>query len=874
MAYQGIVLVALAVIAVGSAACAKSGSTLRPPDQVANARRNIERYAWARAMRDKVVAEADKFASQPDDFLWELVTPQSIPRGIEVNMTRGCPGCGVEVKKFGNYPWKVDVFKRPWKIECPSCGEAFPKNDFGKFYESGKDSDGVFHADRADRSLLFNTDHPDPADPLHTYGVDDGMGFKDDKGDVFRFIGYYGHYGAWTAVRQAVGAFRDAYILTGDPKYARKAGLMLYRVAQFYPDMDWAYWRKLGFFNSDGGNEKGKVMGRIWETDLAKSLVSAYDAIWPALGDPELLAYLSKKTGQTATCAGVRALMDKNLLHEVHDEILAGNIAGNEGMHQTAMAAAAIALDDPVLTRQWLDWVFAPGDLVHGDPSGGNILRLFETRIDEDGMGDEASPAYNSIWRTLFRQISETVSAYPRYRGPDIAKVPKYRKMFETPARLICIGKFIPLIGDTGSTGSPGFGVSADEMVYAYRTFKDPFFAQMAWFLNGNKANGLHGGLYEAEPEAVVAEIEAEVAKHGHYAAKTENLPSYGLALLRGGKAENARALSLYYGRNTGHGHRDTLNIELFAHGLDLLPDLGYPEYATLWPSRYEWTGHTISHNTVTIDRRAQANNRCGVARFVADGDGVSAAEVYAGKPYPQASLYQRTVAMVDVSDSDFYIVDVFRVKGGKEHYYSIHGPDGEIETEGLKLTAQPKGTFAGEDIAFGADLGGRENAWRDSSGFQYLYDIRRDSAPPALSAVTWKVKDTWKLLKEPKDIRLRVNLLSPPGELVLAHGDPPRNKPGNPRRLEYIILPHTGDEVTYVTVIEPYVGTRFIESIERTDDGSSVTLKVALASGRIDYITTSLEPRGTKLGGVELDGRFGIVSEESGKAVTRLIVK
>ena len=36
---------------------------------------------------------------------------------------------------------------------------------------------GLFEPVRADRKLLFNVDHPDPNDPLHSYGVDDGTGF-------------------------------------------------------------------------------------------------------------------------------------------------------------------------------------------------------------------------------------------------------------------------------------------------------------------------------------------------------------------------------------------------------------------------------------------------------------------------------------------------------------------------------------------------------------------------------------------------------------------------------------------------------------------------------------------------------------------------
>jgi hypothetical protein len=831
---------------------AKTGSTLYPAERVANARRNIERYGWAREIRDAAVASADKFAALSDDFLWELVTPQDIPRGTQVNMNHGCPKCGLAIEKFGGQPWKVDPIERPWKIECPSCGGVFPTNDFAAFYESGKNSAGVFHYDAADRSLLFNADHPDPDDPLHSYGVDDTMGF-DDGSTVYRFIGYYGHHGSWGSTLAALTSFRDAYVYTGDPTYARKAGLMLYRAAQFYPDMDWAPWKTLGFNNSDGGSGLGKVYGRIWETIVADTIMSAYDAVYPSLDDPEL-----------------RELFESNVIHVVHDAILSRCIEGNEGMYQHTMAVAAVVLDEPGVTDQWLDWIFAPGDMRAGDTNGGNMLDIFDKKVDEDGMGDESSPSYNGIWRNQFRHVSDILEVYPRYTRHSITGIPKYKKMWEAPVRLICLDTYIPNIGDCGKTGYPHRGgITADDMVYAYRTFEDPKFARMAVFLNSGSAEGLRGGIFDAEPE----EIGAEISKHGPYVQKTDNMPGYGLAILRSGSGVNARALTLYYGRNIGHGHKDTLNIELFGHGVDLMPDLGYPEHATVWPSRYEWSSNTISHNTVVVDGVKQSESLRGTANFVVEGDGVSVAEVFADKPYPQTSLYQRTIAMIDISDRDFYIVDIFRVRGGTTHLNSLHGPEGEIELEGLSLIVQPGGTLAGEDVELGADIGLSDNYWARATGFQYLYDIRRDPYAVDQPAVTWNVADTWGVIKEPRDLRLRVNLVSPKGEVILAHGDPPRNKVGNPRRLTYLLTRRDATESTFVSVIEPYSGARTISSIERNDDGDTVVITVKLASGRIDTIISALEPIEKKIGGVDFRGRFGVICEEQGQTAAHLVV-
>ncbi len=102
------------------------------------------------------------------------------------------------------YEWIADALGQPWKMRCPHCRELFPKNDFLKFYRSGLNEQNVFDPKRADRFLLFNLEHPDPADPLHKFGVDDGEGYV-EGGKRWRFIGAYLIYGQW---KQAIVAGR------------------------------------------------------------------------------------------------------------------------------------------------------------------------------------------------------------------------------------------------------------------------------------------------------------------------------------------------------------------------------------------------------------------------------------------------------------------------------------------------------------------------------------------------------------------------------------------------------------------------------------------------------------------------------------------
>ena len=80
--------------------------------------------------------------------------------------------------------------------------------------------------------------------------------------------------------------------------------------------------------------------------------------------------------------------------------------------------------------------------------------------------------------------------------------------------------------------------------------------------------------------------------------------------------------------------------------------------------------------------------------------------------------------------------------------------------------------------------------------------------------------------------------------------------------------------ESTFVTVIEPYAGKRVVKSIERLGDSRTTVIKIDLTSGRTDYIISALEPTQLKIDGRhDFTGRFGVMSEENGKANTRLSV-
>src|SRR5688500_3972143 len=62
----------------------KTQSTYYTGERVANARRNVERYGWARQQRDAAVKAAAPFIAHSDETLWNVVPPQSVSRSLGV----------------------------------------------------------------------------------------------------------------------------------------------------------------------------------------------------------------------------------------------------------------------------------------------------------------------------------------------------------------------------------------------------------------------------------------------------------------------------------------------------------------------------------------------------------------------------------------------------------------------------------------------------------------------------------------------------------------------------------------------------------------------------------------------------------------------
>jgi oligo-alginate lyase len=866
------ILTGILMLSVMSMASGKQCSRMVTAEMRANALANVEKYDWAANAQKGAIAAAEGYLQLSDDELWEMIPSQELPRDIHTNKEDGCPKCANGIFKYGNYPWKV---AGAWKLQCPNCGEVFPKNDFWAFYKSALDKHGFFHRELGDQKLLFNADHPDPKDPLHKLYVDDGYGMLDENGNKHRMIAYYNSWIHWSHIRKVLGAFVQAYVLTSDPQYAHKAAVMLDRLADVYPDMNFLPLSQQGFEHSHGGSRQGRILGCIWEAGMANSLASAYDKIFDGLKDnAELVKFCSEKSkqhdlGDKNSIEAICQHIEDHLLMEILISCKDGRIAPNTGGTHVSVINAAVALDRPEVTNEWLDYLFDPTFPEYRSRKA-PLQWIMVQGIDRDGMGGE-NGGYGLGWTRRAQQFPDLLAMYPDYKGHDlVAEFPKLRQCFNIERRLIVLDAALPNIGDCGAAGTWGRLGNAATFAMGYRLYKDPELAALAWSYAGENAARLRtaNDIYKQDPDALANEI-AEVAGGVDPTLKCDHLGRYGQAYVQTESPTEGRALWIHYGYGKGHAHADNLNIGIYAKNLAMMPELGYPEYTGGWPKRHAWTANTISHNTLLINDQKAKYNAGGQITLFAVQPPLRAMDVDAKRAYSEIETYRRTVAMVDISDVDSYVFDVFRARGGKNHRLSYHGAAETASVTGIDMVKQATGTFAGPDVEF-ATLSGELADFYKKSGFTYLYDVARSGgAVDSLYTVDWKCEDLRGRIAEGKEPHIRLHALTACDEVATAAGDPPQNKRGAPRRLRYLLQSRLGEDMEsqFVTVLEPYEATPFIKQVRRLkvehdgDVNSVAAVAVELVDGTTDILISCEERTEVKVaGGIEFNGQLGMI--------------
>lgn len=797
----------------------------------------------------------------PDEQIWKMQPDSTIPRWHWTNLQEGCPVHGREIYKVrAFYPWKWSLaLPYDWKITCPIGGESYPSNDFA----NGDMVSGDF--------------------------ADDGIGGAHARNGVkYGFIAElcqaYSRHMLTVAPECA-----DAYLATGDVRYVHKALVAMCRVAEEYAYLatmtqhrhrnTQSQVERLGpapFSEGPCLAHSGLTTYMIHHQGAAHA--EAYDKIFPAIEqDQEIIPFLRRRGYEVRTHEDVRRFIEENLFGVVLQALMDGATHANPPVSQRAVARIAEALNYR-RGHELLDWLY--------DGSGGMRAFLINQYF-KDGAPFESTGGYNGIHVEELGPIVESVErlrqlrpeAYPPEKYPVLSRQRRYRDVFNFAMDTVSIDRTFPKVGDQGAW--PRFqvlprstwqnGVTAAAYEHAYPLFKDPKFA---WAL-ANAPTWKPSLEFPYTRE----QIEQEARKQpDDWNDRSLLRDGYGLAMLRSGRGDQKRTLWLNYGRTRWHAHDEVMQIGLDAHRSEILGHLGYPRNWNHW--EVNWITHLVA-------RQFPTHEMVGAATLFADAGPVQVAEARAEKfallegprryQIDPDNWQRRLIALVDVSDEEFYCLDLYRIHGGKEHWWSFHAQEGDFSTEGLNLGNREPGTLAGREVPYGDpewlkqhSVGKNIYGYRGPEfGFAHLYNVQRDPNPPATWAADWGLKNA-------DGLHFRLTAQASEGaKVIVADGTSPSG--GNPYEMKWLLLHNTGTGPVRTQVgalMQLYRGEPLIRSVRPLslsggDEAGfgAYGLVVELRSGRTDYLFVSAQPQveRTAPGGFAFAGRFGLVSVVNG---------
>jgi len=347
-------------------------------------------------------------------------------------------------------------------------------------------------------------------------------------------------------------------------------------------------------------------------------------------------------------------------------------------------------------------------------------------------------------------------------------------------------------------------------------------------------------------------------------------LPGVGHASLGRGTDINQMQTQLHFSGSYGHAHADNLNISLFAKGIEMLPDLGY----ALTQLRH-WTTCSLGHNLVVVNRRDQVTSGSDgdLLSFFPNTAGISVVEADGKRGYSHIEgldMYRRLLVMIPVTNEDAYVVDLFRLRGGYMHDWTMNGDADQDTTATCSFTLDKKKKWMLED----------GEIWKEptlSGDIINPYGMVRDvvygnSKSPF--EITFRY-----VLDKKKGVRIHITG-NEETEVWLGNSPSVRRVKEDMRKawdfwMPKLIIRKKGKpplQSTFAMVEEPYQGEPFISKIERVkldpQDEHSVALRVTHGE-TVDTIISTLDNPPYKerftTSGIKMLGRLGVVRQVSG---------
>lgn len=740
---------------------------------IERAKGNIERHEWARREFEAIRSRSEWWMNLPDDQIAEW-----IPEGTPFRVC-DCPNCGAA---WGVGPW---TFLPDGRVRCKRCETIYPNEQYP---ETGVE------------------EHINPLGERERI-----TSYVDAGGKRYRLEGLR-RYGRINKLGQ-LGWLGRAHALTGEVAYAEKVRKVLLRLAEVYPAYIAHDWTRI--FRDYNNLQSGKLSG--WKLHDATTFI-------------ELCLAYDLTMGSGVYSDEDRSLIEEGAFREAGRLLTTTSPRGccvNDGPF---LMAAGGYIGKLLGEHDYVAWAIEP-------PHG--FFGFIEENFWRDGHWEDGSPSYEGMALSKFYVLPEIMHGYSdpasyegadRYDDLDMLANPLMRKVLIAGMHVTAPDGYQPAVNDS-TFGARHASRHAEEN-YAWFPGERNL-RLMAHAYRGNAADtGSEYSLFRRDPELSFEGVEP-------LDPATESLvrPGLGWAILRAGEGPEQVMTLLDFGPVRGHSHPDKLNFAFWAHGRELVTDLGY------LGARHHfqpWLRATAAHNELLIDGDAQRMVAGELLSF-APGEFAQSIRAEAPETFEQAERYERTLTMVAPPGGPAYLVDVFDVTGGERHLMAFHG-DGESFASELRFSPDD-----GEFITPKAESG------------EWIRSQER-ATPGGPFTADWRI--------EPENrLGVRLTVLDDADAVwhITAPGLRDRSNTWGDRTFHGLLWEQAGPTSRFVSVIEAVDDSPRLGGIERVATTGEATAGVRIQrDGATDYVFVSDDAAPVTCeaaGGLQFSARQAVVS-------------
>ena len=619
------------------------------PTDVARARENLTRYAWAKTYLAGLERNVRATVGKLTPEYLRMMIPETTPGDPKFTPCPACRDQGKPVHPHGQWTWQETA---PEQLTCSVCRTVFPNEKYPE-------------------SIALQTKWGRPQ-TLTYYGGEPFVVFSYKTGRPSFSANIRAHQvGHMAGIARAMA---EVHGLTGDLVAARGVRAILLRFAACYPR--WLVHTAYGEYADMDPRIASQFINQLPEPELCpppnlpdRRLHTGYWTAGRATGGGQESGFIRRVTeAYDFTCTAKaadgtplytdaeRRLIERDLLLEgtvllVSDKQINNKSVGN----RTAAALVGLCVGHPGLVRFGWDG--------------------FQQTIDEwflpDGTTSE-SPAYALMTLGNIWDMPQALRGYTEpagYRGPDgkrrvavdLYRGTAYERVWENCFKGLQGDLTFPPYAD--SYRDTRLGSNFVELMVANYPERPEYLALLKETCGEDLAKGYAPlALYYREPG-----LEQKTAPR--IMLPDWCSPELRIGHLRTGADGRESLLLLSASHWANHHHADSLNLSYWKNGRELLSDLGY-----LWdhPRKHQ-ASRTVAHNTVVIDEKDQrTKERGGDVAFFRTSEHVKVMEA-SSQAYAHVAVYQRTSAIIDHGAGRSYVVDFFRVEGGQKQDFVYH---------------------------------------------------------------------------------------------------------------------------------------------------------------------------------------------------------